>query len=121
MLNSVRYGADLVCVRNVHWLKALAAATSIVSSAPSSSSAAKSTAYDTDIVEPLLASGRLTLKAEASDDRTRSAAKSPGLTIARGANPTSTTAPAVRTEPTKGRAGRGRSFITPAGEPSATV
>src|SRR5262245_21339395 len=65
MLKSVRYGAVRCCVRNVHWLHALAAATSIVSSGPSSSSAAKSTAYDTDIVDPLDASGRLTLNAGA--------------------------------------------------------
>src|ERR1700754_4454492 len=108
MLNSVRYGADLVCVRNVHWLKALAAATSIVSSAPSSSSAAKSTAYDTDIVEPLVASGRLTLKADASEERTSSERNNPGLVIVRGAKTASTKAPAVRTAPTKSRAGMGR-------------
>jgi hypothetical protein len=50
----------------------------MVSSAPSSSSAAKSTAYDTDIVEPLLARGRLTLNADASDDSTNNAANSEG-------------------------------------------
>src|SRR2546422_8193489 len=44
MLNSVRYGGDLLGTLNVHWLHALVAATSIVSSAPSSSSDAKSTA-----------------------------------------------------------------------------
>ena len=79
MLNSVRYGAERDCVRNVHWLQALAAATSIVSSAPSSSSAAKSTAYDTDIVEPLVASGRLTFSADAMDEKSSSARKRPGL------------------------------------------
>ncbi len=30
MLNNVRYGAERDCVRNVHWLHALAAATIIV-------------------------------------------------------------------------------------------
>ena len=30
MLKSVRYGAERDCVRNVHWLHALAAATIIV-------------------------------------------------------------------------------------------
>src|SRR4249920_2623684 len=44
MLNSVRCAGDRVWVRNVHWLHALVAATSIVVSAPSSSSDAKSTA-----------------------------------------------------------------------------
>src|SRR5262249_10571218 len=120
MLKSVRCGGVRDSVRNVHWLHALAPATSIVSSAPSRSSAAKSTAYDTDIVDPLLASGRLTLNAEASDDNSSNAKKSVGCAIDRGANNTSTTAPAVRTAPTKSRAAIGRSFITPAGEPSAT-
>src|SRR3954470_11090632 len=119
MLNRVRYGADRVCVRNVHWLNALAAATSIVWSAPSSSSAAKSTAYDTDIVDPLLASGRLTLNAEASDDSSSSAVNSGRFAIACGAKIARTRAPAARTAPTNNRAGVGRSFITPAGEPSA--
>ena len=44
MLNSVRKIAVRVSVRNVHWLHALTAATIIVSLAPSSRSAAKSTA-----------------------------------------------------------------------------
>ena len=68
MLKSVRYMGFRSLMRNVHWLHALAAATIIVSFGPSSSSDAKSTAYDTDIVEPLRASGRLTLKTEVTDD-----------------------------------------------------
>ena len=52
MLKSVRCSGLRSLMRNVHWLYALAAATSIVSFGPSSSSDAKSTAYDTDIVEP---------------------------------------------------------------------
>src|SRR3954466_214749 len=115
MLKRVRYGADRVCVRNVHWLNALAAATSIVSFAPSSSSAAKSTAYDTDIVEPLVASGRLTLKADASDEQPRSTANSTGLAIVCGANHAKVTTPPASTVPTRSRAGMGRSFITPRG------
>jgi hypothetical protein len=79
MLNSVRYGADRVCVRKVHWLNALAAATIIVSSAPRRSRAAKSTAYDTDIVEPLVASGRLTFRAEAIDEHASNTVKRTGL------------------------------------------
>ena len=57
-------------MRNVHWLQALTAATIIVSFGPSSSSDAKSTAYETDIVDPLRASGRFTLKTEVIDDST---------------------------------------------------
>ena len=64
-----------VFIRNVHWLHALATATSIVSFGPSSISAAKSTAYDTDIVEPLLASGRLTLKADVTAESMSRTAK----------------------------------------------
>src|SRR3954466_9975085 len=68
MLKRVRYGAERDCVRNVHWLYALAAATIIVWSAPSRRSDAKSTAYDTDIVDPLDASGRLTLKTDVIEE-----------------------------------------------------
>ena len=85
MLNSARYGGDRACVRNVHWLHALVAATNIVSSAPSSSSAAKSTAYDTDIVDPLVVSGRLTLSAEAIDEQSRRPRKRLGLLMLCGA------------------------------------
>ena len=69
MLNAVRKCALRARVLNVHWLHALVPATSIVSSAPSSRRDAKSTAYDTDIVEPPEASGRFTLNAEASDEQ----------------------------------------------------
>ena len=72
------------CVRKVHWLQALAAATIIVWSAPSRSSAAKSTAYDTDIVEPLEASGRLTFSADASDEQASRNANRIGLAMSRG-------------------------------------
>ena len=78
MLKSVRYGGFRVFILNVHWLHALATATSIVSCGPSMMSAAKSTAYDTDIVEPLLASGRLTLNAEVTAERRSRVAKSTG-------------------------------------------
>ena len=69
----------------MHWLQALVAATNIVGSAPSSSSDAKSTAYDTDIVEPLLVSGRLTFSADATEEHSSSARNSTGLGIVCGA------------------------------------
>src|SRR5579863_7127271 len=100
MLKSVRYGAERDFVRNVHWLHALAAPTSMVSFAPSSSSAAKSTAYDTDIVDPLAASGRLTFSAEASDEKARSAANRIGCAITCGPNTVTVMAPATSTAPT---------------------
>ena len=51
---------------------------SIVSCGPSSSSEAKSTAYETDIVEPLAVSGSDTFSDAESDESTSSAAKSSG-------------------------------------------
>src|SRR5262249_43752346 len=79
MLNSVRWIGLRSLMRNVHWLNALAAATTIVSFGPSSSSAAKSTAYETDIVDDRRASGRFTLKTEVIDERKSSVRKSSGL------------------------------------------
>ena len=84
----------------MHWLHALAAATSIVGSAPSRSSAAKSTAYDTDIVDPAVASGSVTLNADATDEMIRSALKSPGFSIERGPKVSRTVAPAASTAAT---------------------
>jgi hypothetical protein len=63
----------------VHWLHALVAATHIVAFSPSSSSDAKSTAYDTDIVDPLVESGRFTFRADAMEEKIRRARKRPGL------------------------------------------
>ena len=57
-LNSVRCSGLRSLLLKWHWLNALPAATSMVSCGPSSSSDAKSTAYDTDIVDPLVVSGR---------------------------------------------------------------
>ena len=81
MLNSVRWIGLRSLMRNVHWLKALAAATSIVSFGPSSSSEAKSTAYDTDIVDDRRASGRFTLKTEVIDESSSSVMKRIGRVI----------------------------------------
>src|SRR6266545_3724322 len=95
MLNSVRWIGLRSLMRKVHWLKALAAATSIVSFGPSRSSDAKSTAYDTDIVDERRASGRLTLKTDVTDDSSSRPKKSHGLpTKWVGKNATSRPAPA---------------------------
>ena len=72
MLNSVRYGGFFVVIRNVHWLHALIAPTIIVCAGPSRMSERKSTAYETDIVETLRASGRFTLKADVIDESSSS-------------------------------------------------
>ena len=77
MLKSVRWIGLRSLIRNVHWLNALAAATIIVSFGPSSSSDAKSTAYDTDIVDERRASGRFTLKTEVIDESSSSAEEQP--------------------------------------------
>src|SRR5215218_4684979 len=79
MLNSVRWIGLRSLIRNVHWLKALAAATSIVSFGPSSSSDAKSTAYDTDMVDERRASGRFTLNTEVIEESSSSTRNSNGL------------------------------------------
>src|SRR4051812_23766524 len=112
MLKSVRYTGLRSLIRNVHWHHALTVATIIVSLAPSSSSDAKSTAYETDIVEPLRASGRLTLKTEVTDESVRSSRKVPRCEKVRAGNcATSTQAPSAMTPHTKSRAGRGRRFM----------
>src|SRR5262245_28289834 len=99
-------------MRNVHWLHALAIATSIVSFGPRSRSDAKSTAYETDIVDPLRASGRLTLKTEVSEERNRSARKSHGSeNVLNGRSTASSTAPTTMTVQTTIRAAIGRDFI----------
>src|SRR5688500_10177744 len=101
MLNNVRYAGFFAFILNVHWLQALVTATSMVSCGPSRRSAAKSTAYDTDIVDPLLESGRLTLNAEVAADSSRRMANRVGLSKgARGPNMTRSTAPVTMTAPT---------------------
>ncbi len=98
MLKSVRWSGLRSLIRNVHWLNALAAATSIVSCGPSSSSEAKSTAYDTDIVDDRRASGRLTLKTEVTDDSASSSRNSSLLPVnGTGKNFNSSTAPTATT------------------------
>src|SRR5438445_7416332 len=79
MLNSVRWIGLRSLMRNVHWLNALAAATSIVSFGPRRSSDAKSIAYETDIVDERRASGRFTLKTEVIDDSSSRVKNSHGL------------------------------------------
>src|ERR1700730_18236000 len=111
MLKAVRNGALRARVLNVHWLQALVPATSIVSLAPSSSSAAKSTAYDTDIVEPPETSGRLTFSADASDEQSSRAVKMAGWLMVWGKKKTTTPAPAMMTPETYSRAASGSSFI----------
>src|SRR5688572_3854709 len=112
MLNSVRYSGFFDFIRNVHWLHALVTATSIVSWGPSNSSDAKSTAYDTDIVEPLLASGRLTLNAEVIAEVRRRTMKSVTLLKSeRGPSHTTSVAPTAIVAPTYNRAASGKARI----------
>src|SRR5262249_44914058 len=94
MLKSVRYVSPRARTLNVHWAHALTAATIIVSFGPSSNSDAKSTAYDTDIVEPLVASGRLTLSPDAIEEKTRKVTNSAGLSMVCGAKRTNVRTPA---------------------------
>src|SRR5687768_3541556 len=93
-------------MRNVHWLHALAVATIIVSFGPSSSSDAKSTAYETDIVESLRASGSFTLKTEVTDDSVNNRRNNPGESrVLTGKNVTRRPAPRTMTANTKSLAG----------------
>src|SRR5215213_3459489 len=113
MLNSVRWIGLRSLMRNVHWLHALAAATSIVSLGPSSSSDAKSTAYDTDIVDPLRASGRLTLKTDVIEESVSRRRNSHGdANVLTGKNATRSPAPTRITAQTNSLAGRGSVFIS---------
>src|SRR5688572_31316920 len=101
MLKSVRWTGLRSLIRNVHWLHALTAATTIVSSGPSSSSDAKSTAYETDIVDPLRAIGRLTLKTDVIDESASSSRNSHGdRSVSTGKKTTSSPAPSAMTAPT---------------------
>src|SRR5688572_28913353 len=112
MLNSVRCAGLCSFVRNVHWLHALTAATSIVSFGPSSSSDAKSTAYDTDIVDPERASGSVTLKTEVTDDSVSSTRNGTGeATTPNGKNAASSSAPSAITRQTNSRAPSGSAFM----------
>src|SRR4051812_46776114 len=105
-------------MRNVHWLNALAAATSIVSFGPSSSSDAKSTAYDTDIVDDRRASGRFTLKTDVIDESSSRTRNSHGLpTRCVGKKATTRPAPMPMIVQTYSRAARGRDFIAAARPP----
>ena len=117
MLKSVRWAGGRDCVRNVHWLKALAAATIMAASGPTRSSAAKSIAYETDMVAPPLVSGRFTLNTEAADDVTRRTRTSRGSSSDRGMFHHRTHAAAASTAATKRRARTGRCFIGPALRP----
>src|SRR3954469_5955263 len=81
MLNSVRNTGFGDREFRVVWLQPLAAPTIIVACGPRRISAAMSTTYDTDMLEPL-AIGNWILNAEVSEDR--STRNSSGIT---GANP----------------------------------
>ena len=91
-----------------HWLTARAAATTIVSAGPGRRSDAKSTAYDTDVVDDRRASGRFTLKTEVTDESSSSPTNREMLpTNAAGKNANGSAAPARTAEPSELRAARG--------------
>src|SRR5689334_7526190 len=102
MLNMVRYTGFCSLLFKWHWQYALATATTIVACGPSSSSAAKSTAYDTDIVEPLVVIGSVTLSAAEADAMATSATNSTGCCemSTRGRHTAITMAPAAMTDAT---------------------
>src|SRR3954467_10456103 len=97
MLNSVRNAGLGDREFSVVWLQPLAAPTIIVACGPRRISAAMSTTYDTDMLEPL-AIGSETLNAEVSDDSsTRKSSGRAGRKLACGANATKVTAPSAMT------------------------
>src|SRR4051812_5376221 len=112
MLKSVRYVGLRSLIRNVHWHHALTVATIIVSLGPSSRSDAKSTAYETDIVDLLRASGRVTLKTDVTDESVSSSRNSPRCENGRAGNcATRTQTPNTMRPHTNSRAGRGRRLM----------
>ena len=101
MLKSFRYNAFFTVVRNVHWLHALMAPTIIVCAGPSRINDRKSTAYETDIVDPLRDSGRFTLRAEVIEERSSSVANHVGCgSGSTGKKRTSRNTPLAMTAPT---------------------
>src|SRR5689334_23490705 len=98
MLNSVRNTGFGAREFSVVWLQPLTAPTIIVACGPRSSSAAMSTTYDTDMLEPL-AIGSWTLNADVSAERSaRTTRGVTGANDARGISSAKTNAPAAMTE-----------------------
>jgi hypothetical protein len=101
MLKTVRYHGYARFTLNVHCIHPPVMAISIAGPVPSSSSAIKSAAYDTDSVDPLdSGSGRLTFQADVTQENTRSAANSNGRSGSPGNDVVRTSAPAAMTNPT---------------------
>src|SRR6187402_2224239 len=99
MLNSLRYSGLVVDVRNVDCAQALIAPTIIVCAGPSRMRERKSTAYETDMVEPLRARGRFTLNAEVIDDSSSSVTNHAGCwNCATGKSRARSTAPPAMTK-----------------------
>src|SRR5262245_20066333 len=110
MLNNVRYGGLAYRFPSTVWLQPLAAPTIIVACGPRRISAAMSTTYDTDIVEPL-ATSSWTLKPDVMDDKsTMKNSGKTGTSSARGTNNANTRAPAAMTATMNQRARGGRSL-----------
>src|SRR3954468_4667984 len=112
MLNSVRYTGFRVRVFSVVWLQPLTAPTIIEACGPRRISAAMSTTYETDMLEPL-AIGNCTLNADVSDEtRMRNSSWTIGVNVARGMKTANVSAPSAMTVKMYQRARRGRSRST---------
>src|SRR5260370_40866993 len=97
MLNSVRNTGFGDREFSVVWLQPLAAPTIIVACGPRRISAAMSTTYDTDMLEPL-AIGRWILNADVNDDRRiRNTRGVTGVSVARGTSTPNVNAPSAMT------------------------
>ena len=89
------------------WSHALTPATSIVSSVPMSSRAAKSTLYETERLDELGPSGTRSRRLDANADAASKVANSAGFTTCLGPHSASTAAPAAMISATKNVAASG--------------
>src|SRR3954454_11046200 len=101
MLNAVRYSGYRRLTLKVHCVHTPATATRSAGRIPSSSSAIRLAAYETDSVDPLPSEiGRLIFQADVRHDVTTRKANNPGGGTARGKNVASRTAPDAMTSAT---------------------
>src|SRR5262245_50696909 len=105
MLKTVRYSGSRRWANSVHCVSTPVIATTIAGPVPSSSSAIRSAAHDTDSVEPLPAgAGSVTFHVDVMQLNASSAANRNGCSIVNGTTPASASAPHTVTNTTYQRA-----------------
>src|SRR6266850_5488421 len=101
---------------SVHCARTPTTAMTIASGGPSSRSAVRSAAYDTDSVDPLASAiGRFTFQMEVTQPMTNNAPNSAGRAYVHGKKTAKTQLPAAMTEATYSRAGCGNEIHRRAG------